>query len=311
VKPAPRPAARLLLAGRFLVPRASLLALPDGPVAGLDLASGELVGLAFGPAGDDAEALEARVARWNGLGLPACPAIRELRWHLGRSLVAFDLLPSVAIGPPFDDASSDDVARCAALGEVLAAAELGLPVGPADLALEPGGPLLRRPAIWPHDPRRPLPVALADEASRLLARLPLRDIPAATAEHGRARTALARRVPASRRTRLALVAACGLLSAILVSGLSRPAHEASRARAVPPRAAPAVLARAAPVRARRVAVHARQVRPSSRGGPAHVLVLARPVAPPPRRDLPARPSPPPRIVATPTRGWVDGLFVGS
>jgi hypothetical protein len=118
-------------------------------------------------------------------------------------------------------------------------------------------------------------------------------------------------VPASRRTRLALVAACGLLAAILVSGLSRPAHETLLARAAPPRAAPAALVAAASARQRRVALHAPQVRSRSRGGPARVLLLARPVSSPPRRAVPARPSTPPRVVATPARGWVDGLFVGS
>jgi hypothetical protein len=293
------------------VPRAALLALPDGPVVGLDLASGQLVGLAFGPAADDAEALAARIERWNGLDVPACPTIRDLRWHLGRPVVAFDL-PSYASGRAlFDGARSHEVARCAALGEVLAAAGLGLPVGPADLALEPGGPVLRRPAIWPHDPGRPLSAVLATRATRLLGRVPVRDIPLARAGQGRARAALARRVPASRRTRLALVAACGVLSAILVSGLSRPAHEVSLARAEPPRAAPAALAAAASARPRRVALHMPQARSSSRGGPARVLMLARPAAPPPRRDMPARPWTPSRVVATPSRGWVDGLFVGS
>jgi hypothetical protein len=311
VKLAPRPAARLLLAGRFLVPRAALLALPDGPVAGLDLASGELVGLAFGPSADDAEALVARVERWNGLHLPACTAIRDLHWHLGRPLVAFALPPYTPGGAPLDDASSHDVARSAALGDVLAGAGLGLPVGPADLALGPGGPLLRRPAIWPHDPDRPLSDVLAKAASRLIGRVPLRDVPPARTEQGSLRAELARRLPASRRTRLALVAACGVLSAILVSGLSRPAHQSSLPRAEPLRAALAAPAAAAPARPRRVALHAPVLRSSSRGGPARVLQLARPATPAPRRDVPARSSTAPRVVATPTRGWVDGLFVGS
>lgn len=311
MKPVPRPAARLLLAGRFLVPRAALVALPDGPVAGLDLASGELVGLAFGPAAEDAEALASRVERWNGLDLPACPAIRELGWHLGRPLLAFDLPAYSPDRTPRDGASSHDVARCAALGAVLAAAQLGLPVGPADLALEPGGPVLRRPAIWPHDPGRPLSAVLARGATRLLDRLPVQDVARARAEQRGARAALARRLPASRRIRLALVVACGLLSAILVSGLSHPAPETSLAGAPPPRAAPAALAVAAAARPRHVALHPPRVRTSSRGGPARVLLLARPAAPAPRRHMPARSSTPSRVAATATPGWVDGLFVGS
>jgi hypothetical protein len=40
VNTTPRPAARVLLSGRYLVPRVSLLALPNGPVIGLDLTRG-------------------------------------------------------------------------------------------------------------------------------------------------------------------------------------------------------------------------------------------------------------------------------
>ena len=87
MNPAPRPAARLLLAGRFLASRASLLALPEGPVTGLDLATGDLVGLAFGPGASDPAALVSRIDAWNELALPGCPPVRELRWHLGRPLV--------------------------------------------------------------------------------------------------------------------------------------------------------------------------------------------------------------------------------
>jgi hypothetical protein len=237
--------------------------------------------------------------------------IRDLRWHLGRPLVAFALAPYTGGSAPLDAASGQDVARSAALGDVLAAAGLGLPAGPADLALGPGGPFLRRPAIWPHDPGRPLPDVLAKRASSLIGRVPVRDVPPARSEQGRTRAALAARLPASRRTRLALVTACGLLSAILVSGLFRPADERSLARAEPPRAAPPALAAAAPVGSRRVALHAPALRPSSRGGPARVLALAHPAAPAPRREVPARSSTGPRVVATPTRGWVDGLFVGA
>ena len=149
MKPAPRPAARVLLAGRFLVPRASLLALPDGPVAGLDLSSGDLVALAFGPAADDRAALTGRIACWNE---HARPRIRDLAWHLGRPLVTFDLRAADALGPSGDVAAGDLAARCAALGALLDAVGLGLPCGPADLAVGVAGPWLRRPAIWPADP---------------------------------------------------------------------------------------------------------------------------------------------------------------
>ncbi len=93
MKPAPRPPARLLLAGRFLVPRAALLALPDGPVPALDLSSGALVALAFGPTAAEAEEVAARCTRWNELALPGCPAVRELCMHLGRPLVICELRP--------------------------------------------------------------------------------------------------------------------------------------------------------------------------------------------------------------------------
>jgi hypothetical protein len=301
-----------LLAGRFLVPRAALLALPDGPVAGLDLASGDLVGLAFGPALDDAGALAARIDRWNALGLPGCPVVRELCWHLGRPLVAFDLLAPGTGSTRFDGVSGHVVARCAALGEVLASAELGLPPGPADLELGRGGPFLRRPAIWPHDPGRPLSAVLADDASRLIGRVPLRDVAPATADHRRAIGALVRRGPGSRRARLVLLVACGLLSAVLVSVIARPTHAIPVARAAPPRAAPAARAAAAHPGPRRTEVPAPRPHAVSRGGPARVLLAAaRPVARPAPPRVQAPPSTPPPVVAAPSPGWVDGLFVGS
>jgi hypothetical protein len=49
---APRPAARVLLSSRYLVPRVSLLALPEGPVVGLDLTRGVPVTLELVPARD-------------------------------------------------------------------------------------------------------------------------------------------------------------------------------------------------------------------------------------------------------------------
>ena len=60
------------------------------------------------------------------------------------------------------------VARAAALGAALDAADLGLAVGAVDLAVGPLGVCLRRPAVWPADPERPLARALADAAARLL-----------------------------------------------------------------------------------------------------------------------------------------------
>lgn len=298
----------MLLAGRFLVPRASLLALPDGPLAGLDLATGDLVGLAFGPNGDDAEALAARIDRWNALGLPGCPHVRELRLHLGRPLVAYDPVRPWPLAELSGAGSRHVLAGCAALGDVLDAAQLGLPAGPADLLLGRGAPLLRRPAIYPHEPGRPLAVALAEAASRVVRRVPPSDVPPATAERRRA-GALVRRLPGSRRARLALVVACGLLSAILASGLARPTREAPAARAALPRAAPAALGIATPARRR---VEARVSHPAiSRGGPARVLLLERSVERRAPAAAPVRPATalPPAVAHAP--GWVDGLFVGS
>ena len=77
----------MLVAGRFLVPRASMLALPDGPVAALDMSSGAAVSLTRGPPGTEPAELEARIARWNALALDGCPVVADLRWQLGRPLI--------------------------------------------------------------------------------------------------------------------------------------------------------------------------------------------------------------------------------
>jgi hypothetical protein len=88
VQRTPRPAARLLLAGRFIASRASLVARPDGPVAGIDLATGRLVQLSFGQGGEDADALAARIASAGDLR-----AIGELGRHLGRTLISYEQAP--------------------------------------------------------------------------------------------------------------------------------------------------------------------------------------------------------------------------
>jgi hypothetical protein len=307
MKPVPRPAARVLLAGRFLVPRASLLALPDGPVAGLDLSSGELVALAFGPGADDPAALAVRIACWNER---AGPAIRELGWHLGRPLVAFELRLADSLGASCDADGGDVAARCAALGAVLDAAGLGLPCGPADLALGADGPWLRRPAIWPGDPARPLSQRLPELGSRLSARAPVPVAVDRPAARGRVAVVLARCVPGGRRARVALVVACCLLSA-LVSSLAGPSHGGAVARAARPHVTPQVLEALPAPAPRRVALHAQAPPPRSRGGPARVLLLAvKRVHPSP--PVAATPPPAPRPVAeAPQRGWVEGLFVGS
>jgi hypothetical protein len=71
----PRPPARRLLCGHFLVPRVALLALPAGPVLGVDLASGLPVSLELLPAGAD---LRDRLAT---------AGAREVGTHVGRTVV--------------------------------------------------------------------------------------------------------------------------------------------------------------------------------------------------------------------------------
>jgi len=76
----PRPSARKLLCGRLLVPRVSLLALPTGPVVGVDLAHGGAVVVELPPpsaAGDD------QLDR---------PGVREVWTHLGRTVVVSELV---------------------------------------------------------------------------------------------------------------------------------------------------------------------------------------------------------------------------
>ena len=277
-------------------------------MAGLDLSNGDLVGLAFVAAADGPEALAARIDRWNALAMPGCPRVRELRSHLGRPLVAYELLSAGALAERSESARSELVERCAALGEALGEAELGLPTGPADLALERAGPVLRRPAIWRHDPERPLPTALAERASQAIARVPLPAGVPATA--GRRRTALVRRLPESRRARLALVVACGLLSAALASGLARPTHPSALVRARTAPAAPVAGGAVRPV-SRPVAARAARRPPTSRGGPARLLLRVRPLARRAPAPEPARAATPPTARVTATPGWVGGLFVGS
>jgi hypothetical protein len=75
VQAVPRPPARRLLCGRFLVPRVALLALPAGPVLGVDLGTGEAISLELLPAGTDLG------DRRSATG--AC----EAGTHLGRTVV--------------------------------------------------------------------------------------------------------------------------------------------------------------------------------------------------------------------------------
>jgi hypothetical protein len=287
------------------VPRAVLLALPNGPVPGIDLSTGSLVGLSFEPGAGEADELASRISRWNGLAPPGSPRVRELHWHLGRPLVVFD---SAAQGDGLARDRTAAVARCDSLGDALDAAGLGLIAGPADVAFGPDGPCLRRPAIGVADPARPLATILAGHAMRLIDCVrddePVRAPP-------RARRVRVRAVPASRRARIALLVSCGLLSAFVVSSVRGSSHgEGVAAAAAPPAlAAPAPLAPPTPVAApapARVDVPP----PTSRGGAARVLhvtveprVRRRIVVAPPRAARVA----PPHAEA----GWVAGLFVGS
>ena len=167
-----------------------MLALPDGPVAALDLSSGASVSLTLGPPGAEPAELEARIARWNALALDGCPVVADLRWQLGRPLISCEPLRGRPPRPPLVLERPLLVARAAALGAALDAADLGLAVGAVDLAVGPLGVCLRRPAVWPADPERPL----ARSARRC------RGAPARSASRGRLRArARARR----RRARVA------------------------------------------------------------------------------------------------------------
>jgi hypothetical protein len=293
----------VLLAGRFLVPRTSLLALPEGPVAALDLSSGDSVSLAYGPAAVDADELARRIERWNAVAFAGCPVVRELRWHLGRPLVRSELASRAVPDPP---ERAVLVARAAALGSALDAAGLGLPPGPADLALGAEGIYLRRPALWPPDPGLPLERALGDAAARLL---DLR--PAALAEHAPARKPrppIALRALATPRTRIALVLGAAVVTAVIASSLAGSSRGDVAAHAAAVRQpVPVHHVASKPVARERPRVRAPLARATSRGGPARVLLALPRVVPPapvyaPRRRLRVAPAPPP--------GWVAGLFVG-
>ncbi len=308
MKHAPRAAAQLLLAGRFLVPRAALLALPDGPIPGIDLSTGALVGLSFEPGAGEADELGARIARWNALAPPGCPIVRDLHWHHGRPLVVFEPA-SLRDGPMRDHTGV--VARGEELGGALDAAGLGLLTGPADVALGPEGPYLRRPAIGVADPARPLASALAAHALRLIDRVPDDEPVREPLRSRRVRVGAVRHAPSSRRARVALLVSCGLLSALVVSSVRGTSHgdRVAAAAARPPLAAPAILALPTPVA---TPVHTRVAAPPpiSRGGAARVLLAT--VEPRARRRIVVAPPAAARVVPRHAEaGWVAGLFVGS
>jgi hypothetical protein len=298
----------VLLAGRFLVPRASMLALPDGPVAALDLSSGASVSLAFGPPEVDRAELEARIARWNALELDGCPVVTDLRWQLGRPLISCEPLHGLPPRPPLALERPLLVARAAALGAALDAADLGLAVRVVDLAVGPLGVCLRRPAVWPVDPERPLARALADAAARLLDLRPEADPAPASVRRRWTRPAAGFRARGPRRGRVALALGVVVVAAVVSSSLlggsrgAAPARAANAYRPTAPRQVATV--RAAPAHA---PLRRPRVRPTSRGGPARVLLVA--PRPRPRATAPA-PVPVTHVAVTPHPGWVAGLFVG-
>ena len=310
----PRPAARVLLAGRFVVSRAALVALPSGPVPGVDLARGELVCLGFGPSGDDHGRLLERIDRWNAHAPAGSPVVRELAWHRGRPLLAYEL-PSCEA--PADARSLGPSCRVEAFAADLAAAGLGLPVGPADVAIGVEGPALRRPAVWPADPARPLAVALAPHVARLLERLPGSRQEMLEARRVRALPRrLTGRLGPSRRLRFAGVIACGAVAVIAVSGTTSGGGSPARPSAFPARAVAPLHAVTAPARPtpHRSSAPAALVRPMARGGPARVLALPRVRHPAPAITpaIPWRPRATMRAARPAAHpGWVEGLFVGS
>lgn len=298
----------MLLAGRFLVPRASMLALPDGPVAAVDLSRGASVTLTLGQPGVERAALEARIARWNTLELDGCPVVADLRWQLGRPLISCEPLPGLPPRPPLALERPLLVARAAALGAALDAADLGLDVGAVDLAIGPKGVCLRRPAVWPADPERPLEGALAEVAARLLDRRSGVDAEPAPARRRRARTVIGFRGRGSRRSRVALTVVVVVLAAVVSSSfLGSSRGNASAGAADPRRPSARRQIASVPATSTLPSVRPPRVRPTSRGGPARVVVVAAP--PRPRATAPA-PVTVTHAAVTPPRGWVAGLFVG-
>jgi hypothetical protein len=297
-----------VLAGRFVVARTSLVALPAGPVGGLDLTCGEPISLAFGPATSDAAVLVSRIERWNALSLAGCQPIRGLHWHRGRPLLAWSptvLSPHEAPG----SATSLPLDQLATIGEALDDAGLGLPAGAGAIAFGGvAGAYLRLPAVWPAEPARPLARRLPADAALLLAgRLALpAEPPPARLRVARARARAAPSALRSRRARIALVASAGLCSAVVASIAVGGTHATPTANGAPVVTVPAVSARVvspAPASTRQ----APQPRPIARGGAARILLEAPRTA---HRTVVvvARPAPHPR--AARSGGWVEGLFVG-
>jgi len=307
----------VLLAGRFIVSRAALLARPLGPVPGLDLSCGEPVSIELRPAGDhDHDGLVRRCERWNALALGG-PAVRDVRQHLGRSVVCSHLHVPAPEGDPGAVQRDELIAQCAAFGAALDRAGLGIAPGPPELALGPAGPLLNRAPIWPADPARSLEQVLAHAGVSLLGPLPERahDEPAPPGPRRRRRVGSLRGELASRRVRVtcavAAAAACALIGSSLLAGSHDVSAGVARASVPPllpakPRVAPLVPATAPQV----------VVRPHARGGAARILFVPSPkhepvttLARPATRQRASSRAPRRDRVRPP--GWVGDLFVGS
>lgn len=305
----------MLLAGRFVVARSSLTALPDGPVVGVDLSQGGCVVLDLFPGGaEQTVALAGRVARWNQLPAAAGPRVRELRAQPGRCVVASERSGT-------GSHASLTAGAGARLGAALDAAALGLPPGPPALAPPGSGLLLGRPAIWPADPARPLERELA-AAGELVEPVVVGGPVLVRERPAMPRLGASARVRVPRRVALVVggLAACTGLLVSLLGGADPPAAHPVARRALPQ--APVLrLPTPAPAPASRV----RLPEPTARGGAARVLV--RP--PPPASHTPlavttvvvpvtaaAAPSPAARAAVpahVPERaaGWVSGLIAGS
>jgi hypothetical protein len=304
----------VLLAGRFIVSRAALLARPLGPVPGLDLSCGEPVSIELRPAGDhDHDGLLRRCERWNALAL-AGPAVREVRQHLGRSVVCSDPLVDLPRDGAWPVPRDMLAAQGATLGAALDRAGLGIAPGPPELVLGPAGPLLRRAPIWPADPARSLERVLAHAVVSLLGALTERAHDEPVPSRPRRPIGALRGELASRRVRVtcavAAAAACALIGSSLLSGSHGVSPGVARASARPatplvPRAALRAPVAAAPTRAPARA----------RGGGARILYM------PPARHARAASlvrAPKPSVARPATvrpdgvrpPGWVDGLVVG-
>jgi hypothetical protein len=290
----PRPPRSCLLAGRFLVSRAALLARPTGPLAAVDVATAAPARLVKVAPGVDRDALRDAVVRWNGLARAAAPPVLELADHDGAPV----LVLTARAGAPLRCADgAERVAfqrAAAALGAALDAVGLGLLAGrEPELAVVAGELTLAVPAVGPADGSRPLadelPAAVPEAPGTARVAPPARSRPRVRWRPSDGPAWLTQRRP-GRALVLALAAGALALGFALAGSLLAPAGPATASPPWPtvdlsvtaPAASSVLPVHVAPARPRRVPVHVR-------GGPSRAVVVSRrPRHVPPR----ARASPP-------------------